>query len=196
MRILIIVSLIGVCCLAGGLILAAEDGDVKNTEYPLALPPFDAVPTNDADKAANDALKAYNNAIKNLRIQLQESKTNAGKTYSIYLLGGLRAKGAAGDLVKIIDFKAEHVDLKSRIGRWGLYPAQGALSKIGSPSVEPIVKTLGKEVNETRRKLMLMVLIDVLDKDVAQFVLQKASKAATEAEKPLYEKATTMLAGM
>jgi len=196
MRILVFAFLIGVCCLAGGIILAAEDGNVKNTEYALVLPSFEAVPIKDADKAANDTMEAYNKAVKNLLTQLRESKTNTGKTYSIYLLGGLRAKEAVGDLVKIIDFKTEHVDPKDAIGRWGPYPAQEALSKIGSPSVEPMVKALGKEDNETRRKLMLMVLIDVLDKDVAQFVLQKASKAATETEKPQYEKATAMLAGM
>ncbi|MCD4825694.1 MAG: hypothetical protein K8S55_13960 [Phycisphaerae bacterium] len=195
MRKLIGVSLITTCLFVAGVLLAGDKSNtkVKATEYVFVLPSFDAVSIKDADKAANNSVDAYYKAVRYLLTQLRNSKTPAAKTYTIYLLGTFRAKQAVWDLVKIIDFKATHVDPKTRIGRWGPYPAQEALSKIGFPSVEPIVKALGKEENQTRRKLMLMVLLDVLGKDVAQFVLQRASKTATDKEKPRYEKATSLL---
>ncbi len=181
--------------LVAGVLLGKEEGEMKVTEYVLAWPRFDTVSAKNGDKALSESVEAYYKAGHNLSIQLRESKTNVAKTYAIYLLGTLRAKQAVRDLVKVIDFKTELVEPALRISRWRSYPAKTALSQIGMPSVGPVVKALGKEDNETRRNLMLSVLREVLDKDIAKFVIQKAIKTAKDDEKLRYEKALSILGG-
>jgi HEAT repeat protein len=182
-----------VCYLSAACVFAEGKSNMKVDEYLIALPRFEIVQREGADKAADGAIQAHYGAVANLIAQLRGAKTNDGKLYVIYLLGVLRAQAAVRDLVKIIDFKAERVDPKASIGRWGPYPAQEALSKIGLASVEPILQALGKEENDTRRKLMLMVLLDCYGKDVSRFVLEKAAHSAPAEAKAKYEKAISVM---
>jgi hypothetical protein len=183
----------GVCFLATACLLVGDEPNTKETKYILTIPRLENVQQEDVDDTVNATTEAYNAAIGNLVSQLNGVKTNDDTTYAIYLLGALRARAAVWGLVKIIDFKAEHIDVKLRIARWGEYPAQEALSKIGSPSAPVVLEALGKEDNELRQKLMLMVLRDCYGKDVADFVLQKAAQSAPPEAKARYEKASAVM---
>jgi hypothetical protein len=183
-----------ICLFAAMDVFAEETAKPKSNEYIISIPQFDDISIEEGDKAANAALDAYNKSIKNLLEQLREGKTNNQKTLTIYLLGSLRAKSAVHDLVKIIDFRADRVDPKTRIGRWSPYPAQDALSKIGNSAVPPILSALGKEDNELRRKLMVMVISDCFGDDVGIYVIKKWADSTTDARiKSRYEKAIEII---
>ncbi len=63
-------------------------------------------------------------------------------------------------------------------------------------SVQPTLEALGKEDNELRRKLMVMVVLGSYGrKDISLLVLQKAASFAPEEAKAWYKKATDMLNG-
>ncbi len=174
---------------------AGDTSNIKGDEQLPAVPDFDKVRQDEADKAAKALTTSYDEIIANLRAQLRQAKTDDGRTYAAYLLGTLRAQAAIRDLLEVIDFPAGHLDPRDRIGRWGSYPAQDALSKIGVASVDPILEALGKENNELRRKLMVMVLLDCYRKDVSLYVLKKASSSAPDDDKARYKKAADMLSG-
>ena len=178
-----------VCAFAG------DKSNPKSNDYVIALPQFGDVPIAEGDKAADAAVQAYDDAVANLLSQLRGAKTNNQKTLAIYVLGSLRAKAAIFDLVKMIDFQADRGGLATRTGRWGPYPAQDALSKIGDPAVSPILDALGNEDNKLRRQLMVMVLDDCYGTDVSIFVLKKRAESAPEQVRARYEKAISMING-
>ena len=97
---------------------------------------------------------------------------NEGKVYAIYLLGELRAAPATNILIENIDLKATKVDRKGAIGRWGPYPAQEALVKIGTPAVNMVLDKLPTEQNDLRRQLMCAVISDAVGRRVADAMLR------------------------
>ncbi|MGI8965784.1 MAG: hypothetical protein ACR2H1_06805 [Limisphaerales bacterium] len=108
------------------------------------------------------------------------------KLCAIYLLGEIRPRdiNSIEVLLKNIDFKAHRVDPRFGIGRWGLYPSQEALGKIGLPTVGPILeKWLPNEDNESRQRLMCAVLVDVEGVEFGQLRLRKAIGAQKDAKK-------------
>lgn len=184
------------CFLSAACAFAGGKPNIKGEEHVIVIPEFEDVQREQADKAADAVIDAYDETVANLRAQLRRAKTDEGRTYAAYLLGTLRAQAAVRDLLQIIDFTAGHVDPKDKIGRWGPYPAQEALSKIGLASVDPILEALGKEDNELRRKLMVMVLLGCYArKDVSLYVLEKTARSAPEQAKGRYKKATDLLSG-
>ena len=117
------------------------------------------------------------------------------KVYCVYLLGELRADEAVPALLTLIDFEGvpDHNSNRRR-ARWGRYPASEALAKIGSPAVGPVTAALGDESGETRRKLMVRVLRDILGSDTANFVLQRAVDSANGTKAANYKQAKRELA--
>jgi len=190
------VVVLAVLCLT---IMLAQTADkpIGTNEYMFSIPKFDSIAIAEADKAAEEILRNYTAAGGELVWQqLREAKTNAGKVRLIYVLGRIRYKQAVTELIKMIDLQAEGIDPKTAIARWGRYPAAEALARIGTDSTKTmnsIVRVLGTEENELRRKLMVRVLAEVLDKEVAQFAVERALKNAADAEKPNYEKALAVL---
>jgi hypothetical protein len=101
----------------------------------------------------------------NLANQLQEGHlNNDNKTLAIYFLGALHPTdtNSIEVLIENIDFRATKFDLKSAPMRWGKYPAEEALMKIGKPVVNPILNHLPTETSQLRRQLMCDVLKQVL----------------------------------
>lgn len=142
-------------------------------DYVVTIPDFRARPSEQMDGVVNNAVKSYHDIGNDLAGQLGESGLDPeSKTYAIYLAGQLHAVGAVSILIANIDFKATKVDPKGGIGRWGMYPAQEALSKIGSPSVNMILDLLADESQELRRKLMCFVISDVHGKDLAKMLVK------------------------
>ena len=113
------------------------------------------------------------------------------KVCIIYLLGELRPNemNAIQVLVDNIDFVAQQSDPGPKTRRWGMYPAQEALSKIGMPAVKVILDTaLPEESNQHRLNLMSAVLQDVLGKEIAIIIVdQRMEKELNPLRKVNYE---------
>jgi len=98
------------------------------------------------------------------------------KLCAIYLLGELRPRdiGAVDALMENIDFVAPQYDMRIHTGRWGKYPAEEALGKIGMPAAHAaLIFYLPKEENQLKRQLMCGVLYDALGKDIAITTLKQ-----------------------
>src|SRR6266446_4707465 len=133
----------------------------NDKEYVVKIPDFRAQPSENMSQSVDQAVKSYHEIIADLMGQLRQGGlSNEGKVYDIYLLGQLRATEAVTILIGNIDFKASKVDPKGGIGRWGMYPAHEALSKVGAPAVNMILDKLASERNDLRRKLMCFVISD------------------------------------
>ena len=154
---------------------------LKEKEYVTKVPDFQTLPSAERDKAIDQAVKFYHEIVAEVIEQLNNSNlSNEGKVYAIYLLGQLRATAAVTILIENINLKASNVDRKSGIGRWGMYPAQEALSKIGNPAVNMIIDLLPGEKEELRRKLMCFVLVEVEGADTAKYILRQAVAAESD----------------
>lgn len=108
----------------------------------------------------------------NLVDQIRRGKLkNENEVLAIWLLGELRPRdtNSIETLIDIIDFKALKFDPATRVSRWGSYPAQEALIRIGTPVVNPVLQHLRGESNELRRHLMCDVLIQVEGKKGTHF---------------------------
>jgi hypothetical protein len=114
--------------------------------------------------------------ITNLVNQLRQGHlTNDNKTLAIFLLGTFRPTdtNSIEVLIENIDFRASKIDPLLGPARWGFYPAQEALIKIGSPTVNPILNHLPNETNELRLHLMCEVLRHVEGKEAAHSQIKK-----------------------
>jgi hypothetical protein len=148
------------------------------------IPDFRTMTVQEMEKVVNRILKKNKRLITGLIQQLREEQlSNEGKVYAVYLLGNLRAYAAVDRLIANIDLKASSVDPKTRIGRWGPYPAQGALVKIGKPASSAVLESLSKEKDALRRKLMCAVLVDVEGKEISQIRIRKKLKTEPYPEK-------------
>jgi hypothetical protein len=108
------------------------------------------------------------------------------KTCAIYLLGELcpRDISSIDALVENIDFVASRRDIGLTIGRWGTYPAQEALVRIGMPAVYVILRVyLPTENDQLRRRLMCSVLQAVLGKDIGTIILKQRLDKESEPTK-------------
>jgi hypothetical protein len=144
-----------------------------------------------ATKIANLGQTSYDeasstvNAVVNQNRQLASTLTKEierpnfpsdSKTCAIYLLGELHPRDISSidALAKSIDFVASRRDIGITIGRWGEYPAQEALAKIGMPAVYVILQVyLPTENNQLRRQLMCGVLQGVLGKDLGAIAVKQ-----------------------
>jgi hypothetical protein len=111
--------------------------------------------------------------------------SNDNKTLAIYLLGTFHPKdtNSIEALVECIDFRASRFDPKTRISRWGEYPAEEALTRIGGPVINPILAHLPTETKQLRRHLMCEVLKRVADEKACQAHLSHVLAAESDATK-------------
>ena len=145
----------------------------KEKEYVVRIPDFQAQLSELTSKAVDQVAKSYREVIGDIKGQLDQGHlSNEGRVYAIYLLGQLRAAEAVTVLIENIDFTAARVDSKVGIGRWGMYPAQEALGKIGTPAVNIILEKLPTERDGLRRKLMCLVISDVEGKAVGTMLVK------------------------
>jgi hypothetical protein len=99
--------------------------------------------------------------ISNLVSQIRNGNlNNDNKILSIYLLGALGPSdtNSIDVLIEYIDLKALRFDPAFGTRRWGEYPAEEALVKIGEPAISPILAQLSIEQNDFRRHLMCEVV--------------------------------------
>lgn len=173
--------------LGGALLLASVPSSCTRTdmsiqnEYKLQIPSFHAT-SQGTSNAIDQAVAKHRELVSDLKKELTSGAlSDEGKLYVIYFLGELRAADATSVLLENIDFVTPFVDKKGGIGRWGMYPAQEALVKVGTPALNMIVDKLPIEPKEERRQLMCTVMADVIGPATAIFMLQQA--AAIEADK-------------
>jgi hypothetical protein len=157
------------------------NANVTATDFRISIPDFTAASEKDGDKAAAQALESYGKATGELIDQMKDPRSSAnGKTLAAYLLGELRVSRAVWTLADNIDLKAPRIDPKDRPGRWGEYPAQEALRKIGIPAAAEIVVRLCTEKKELRRKLMVGVIRGVYGDDMGRHFVQNRLAQETD----------------
>ena len=137
-------------------------------------PNFTKLSFGEACEAANDEerQKICPEYITNLVSQLRQGHlSNDNQAAAIYLLGELRPtdSNSIQFLIENIDFKSSKMATSIGLVRWGCYPAQESLIKIGTPTVNAILCHLPIEDNEVRRHLMCDVLINVEGKKGVYF---------------------------
>jgi len=147
---------------------------ITNTNHSALPPDFSKMSYGEMDAAigseanlivAERTKKEGPEYIADLVHQLQYGNlTDEKRVLIIYFLGVLHASdtNSIEALIRFIDLKATIFDPKTDIQRWGLYPAEEALIKIGKPVVNPILDHLPNETNQLRRQLMCDVLRRVL----------------------------------
>jgi hypothetical protein len=176
---------------------AAEVKKMVTKDFVMPMPDLKVADAPECDEAVNRVVDAYYAACGSALEQLRRQDVPVeGKVYAIYMLGELRSFHAVTELIANIDLKASKVDPRLRDARWGLYPAQEALVKIGRPATSTILDKLPSEAAPLRRKLMCDVILDVEGKDVARFLLdQEKGKQADPAKRANLEAAMKLLDG-
>jgi hypothetical protein len=152
--------------------LPHANGLATNVNYIATPPNFGEMSYDDANTAINEIVDSVvatkiKSVGPNFVIGLVDQLRRGGlddekKVLVIYLLGCLRPKdtNSVEVLIEHIDLKAPRLDPKFDIARWGFYPAQDALVRIGAPAIDPILHHLPDEGNALRRHLMCGVLKD------------------------------------
>jgi hypothetical protein len=139
----------------------------------IQIPDFRTTPAAALSAEVDRASQGYTDAVNAVLTQVQDGGlSEEGMLYAIVLLGQLRAATAASTLVEHIDFKPARKDTSGGIGRWGPYPAQQALVKIGLPAVNVVLDQLPAEGRELQRELLYAVLTDALGKKVADAMVR------------------------
>lgn len=156
-------------------ISASGEKEEMSEKIIVEIPKFNEVTSEQAKDFTNNTVAAYDKIISELLSQLRETKlNNESKVNIIYILGSYRAIKAAGILVDLIDLRAEKVDPKvGGIGRWGPYPAQEALTRIGRKAEYAIFPKLAVEKNELRRKLMCFTILEIDGKEKGRSLIEK-----------------------
>jgi hypothetical protein len=105
------------------------------------------------------------------------------KHLSILLLGDLRAVEAVDILLENLTYKnPKSLESSEALSQGGWYPAAEALSKIGMPAVEPIIKKLGSyKPNSKGSDLCCWILKEILGVKLARLRLQIAIEDTREA---------------
>ena len=177
-----IFSLFGVGCFALALGAAPPaNTNVAAKDFRISVPDFTAASEKQGDEAAAQALESYGKATGELIDQMKDPHSSANaKTLAAYLLGELRESRAVWTLAENIDLKAPRIDPKDSIVRWGEYPAQEALHKIGIPAAAEVLVRLLTEQNELRRKLMVGVVRGVYGDDLGRLFIQNRLTRETD----------------
>ena len=175
------ISWLTLVALIGLLMSLAVTANVATKDFRFSVPDFTAVSEKEGDKAVAQVLESYEKLTGALihQIEAHESSANA-KTLAAYLLGEMRARRAVVALADNIDLKAPRIDPKDRKGRWGEFPAQEALHKIGRPAAAEVIVRLRTEQNQLRRKLMVGVIRGVYGDDLGRLFVQNRLAKETD----------------
>ncbi len=159
----------------------AANANVATKDFRFSVPDFTAASEKEGDEAAAQVLESYEKVTGELIRQMENPKASANaKTLAAYLLGELRAYRAVTTLADNIDLKAPRIDPKDRKGRWGEFPAQEALHKIGIPAAAEVVVKLRIEQNKLRRELMVRVIRGVYGDDFGRRFVQNQLTKETD----------------
>jgi hypothetical protein len=160
---------------------AGAQSFLKHSDCATNPPDFGKLSSQEADEAAmSEELEILSSKIKtvcagyftNLVDQIRHGNLkNDNEVLAIWLLGELQPQdtNSIEALIENIDFKALKPDPATRVSRWGQYPAQEALRRIGMPVVNPVLQHLPAESNPLRRHLICELLFKVEGKKGTHF---------------------------
>jgi hypothetical protein len=129
---------------------------------------------SEVDEQRNDLLGA-------LLKQLGTSPSKQVQASAIYLIGRNRLADGVEELTRRIDFDPGTPVQRGPEPLWEKYPAMEALITIGQPSIKPVVELLATESNDLRRNLAVKVVRYVVGAETAEFILQRAQAASSDA---------------
>jgi hypothetical protein len=129
---------------------------------------------SEVDEQRNELLGA-------LLKQLGTSSSKQVQAAAIYLIGRNRLSDGTDELIRRIDFDPGTRAQRGPRPLWEQYPAMEALITIGQPSIKPAVELLATESDDLRRALAVKVVRYVNGAETAEFILQRAQAASTEA---------------
>jgi|WetSurMetagenome_2_1015567.scaffolds.fasta_scaffold457184_2 hypothetical protein len=133
------------------------------------LPDFRQLSPDEGSDMVNSVDLALGHIESDLLMQLSDEHTAQDtKTYLIFLLGQMRSRVAVKPLYDLIDFKATRMDPAFAPRRWGEFPAQEALVKIGTPAAIEGVNRLGVIDVEANRKSIAKVILAVDGKELGR----------------------------
>lgn len=168
----------------GTTICATNPPDFINLSYDAAS---DAVNSEAMAIAGSKWKKICPEYITNLAQDIQSKNLeNDKKVLAVYLLGILQPTdtNAIQVLIENISLVATRYDKGFHGMRWGYYPAEEALERVGKPSFPLIFRHLLTETNEPNRRLMCEILVNVEGKEAAQNqIKQKIDSASDSATK-------------
>jgi hypothetical protein len=152
-------------------------------QYTIRIPDLREASYPTADASVNDVVQNYHWVQSSLVGQLKNERlSNDQKTYAIYLTGQLRVIEAAPWLIDHIDFRADHVDPKTRFARWSEYPCVDALMELGRVGAgKKIYEKLAAEKNPTRARLMVRVILQVDGTKFGRLRIEKLIAAESDA---------------
>ena len=119
-----------------------------------------------------------------LGVLLKHLGTNPSKQVqaaAIYLIGRHHLTDGVTELIRRIDFDPGRQALPGAEPLWEQYPALEALITIGKPSIPATLDLLATEHDDLRRSLAVKVVRYVEGPEVAEFILQKAQAAQSDA---------------
>jgi hypothetical protein len=124
-------------------------------------------------------LKARQETINKLIASFNQSNDIEYKRSVLYTLGMMRATEAVPFLIKNIDYGIYNVIMK--LPKYDPEPASYALSKIGLPSITPILNHIKKSTENKNVGLFCNTLVNIGGHDLAIFYLQKEIKKTKDA---------------
>jgi len=116
------------------------------------------------------------------------SKDESVRCYATFFLGVYRFSEAAEPLASIIsveDKEYERRAIESRgLWAWGRYPAEGALMRIGSPAITPLLRNL-EESDDSKIRALSLEVINYIDNDkgISRLRLEKAMAKQSDPQK-------------
>jgi hypothetical protein len=127
-----------------------------------------------SEKNNLDLIKTRQETISQLISNFKNSNDKEFKKSVIYTLGDLRAKEAVYFLIENIDYGIS--DVEKRLSKYGAEPATLALSKIGVPSVTPILNAIKKNSDYFKLALLCNALTGINGRDLASFYFRREIK--------------------
>jgi hypothetical protein len=129
---------------------------------------------SEVDEQRNELLGA-------LLKQLGTSSSKQVQAAAIYLIGSNRLADGVEELIRRIDFDPGTPIQRGPEPLWEKYPAMEALITIGQPSIKPAIELLATESDDVRRNLAVKVVRYVTGAETAEFILQRAQAASSDA---------------
>ncbi len=144
------------------------------------------------NRASNIIMQNRQNLISNLIGMLRSNPDKEKMIRICYLLGEYRATEAVTDLVAHIDLEVEiKGELKEPL-MWGLYPAQGALIKIGFSVIPQMIQILETNTDDHIQRLSATVIWEIIGrelptmperKEIVRIVINNAIKKQSDSLK-------------
>ncbi len=150
----------------------ASGQEAKSVGPMFAVPDFRNVDYKQARQGFAAVDKSFADVVDNLRAQMTDPNVAPmARGYAACALGNLRAKRAAVEMIKLIDFQVVWAGPKGVPARWAQYPFEEALERMDGPAFSAALEACEIEDQPARRKLLVTVLCRAEHARAAKLVL-------------------------